>query len=103
MTIGLKLSDDILENVSHTTTALDMRLEICNVYQRHTLLNKLAARRDFYAATMKEAEKMLVYVNRVRKMASTLQSMDVTIDDKEMAMAVLNGLPPSILNDNRCN
>ncbi len=37
---------------------------------------------------------MLVYINRVRKMASTLQSMDVTIDDKEMAMAVLNGLPP---------
>ncbi len=37
---------------------------------------------------------MLVYIIRVRKMASTLQSMDVTIDDKEMAMAVLNGLPP---------
>ncbi len=26
-------------------------------------------------------------------MASVLQSMEVTIDDKEMAMAVLNGLP----------
>ncbi len=31
---------------------------------------------------------MLVYINRVRQMASVLQSMDVTIDDKEMAMAV---------------
>ncbi len=84
----------MLENVSHTTTALDMWLEICNVYQRHTLLNKLAERRDFYTAKMKEDEKMLVYVDRVRKMASTLQSMDATINDKEMAMAVLNGLPP---------
>ncbi len=27
-------------------------------------------------------------------MASVLQSMGVIIDDKEMAMAVLNGLPP---------
>ncbi len=36
---------------------------------------------------------MLVYINRVRQTASVLQSMDVTIDDKEMAMAVLNGLP----------
>lgn len=26
-------------------------------------------------------------------MASTLQSMDVVIDDKELAMAVLNGVP----------
>ncbi len=36
---------------------------------------------------------MLVYINRVRQMASVLQSMDVTIDDKEMDMVVLNGLP----------
>ncbi len=67
----------VLENVSHTTTALDMWLEICNVYQRHTLLNSSPQERDFYTATMKEGEKMLVYINRVRKMASTLQSMDV--------------------------
>ena len=37
---------------------------------------------------------MLTYVNRVRQMASILTSMEVHIDDKEMAMAVLNGLPP---------
>ncbi len=68
--------------------------EICNIHQLHTLLNKLAARRDFYTATMKEGEKMLVHNNRVRQMASVLQSMGVVIDDKEMAMAVLNGQPP---------
>ncbi len=37
---------------------------------------------------MKDGEQMLVYINLVRKMASTLQSMNVTIDDKQMAMAV---------------
>ncbi len=42
---------------------------------------------------MKSGEKMLVYINRVRQMASVLESMGVAIDDKEMAMAVLNGLP----------
>ncbi len=67
--------------------------EICNVHQRHTLLDKLAARRDFYTAATKQGEKMLVYINRVRQMASVLESMGVTIDDKEKAMAVLNGLP----------
>ncbi len=93
MTIGLTLSDEMLKNVCHTVTALEMWQEICNVHQRHTLLNKLAARRDFYTATMKSGEKMLVYINRVRQMASVLESMGVAIDDKEMAMAVLNGLP----------
>ena len=38
---------------------------------------------------------MLVYINRVRQMATVLTSMGVNIDDKEMAMAVLNGLPSS--------
>ncbi len=33
---------------------------------------------------------MLVNINRVRQMASVLESMGVAIDDKEMAMAVLN-------------
>eukprot|EP00171_Calliarthron_tuberculosum_P016921 IDg16921t1 len=92
-TIGLTLSDEMLKNVSHTTTALEMWEEICNVHQRHTLLNKLSARRDFYTATMQDGEKMLVYINRIRQMGLILQSMDVIIDDKEMAMAVLNGLP----------
>eukprot|EP00171_Calliarthron_tuberculosum_P023586 IDg23586t1 len=95
MTIGLTLSDEMLKNVSHTSTALEMWEEICNVYQRHTLLNKLSARREFYTATMQSGEKMLAYINRIRQMASVLQSMDVTIGDKELAMAVLNGLPAS--------
>ena len=95
MAIGISLSDEMLKNVRHTTTALEMWQEICNVHQRHTLLNKLAARRDFYTATMKQGEQMLVYINRVRQMASHLESMDVKIDEKEMAMAVLNGLPSS--------
>ncbi len=93
MIVGLTLSDEMLEDVSHTSTALEMWEEICNVHQRHTLLNKLAARRDFYTATMKKGEKMLVYIKRVRKIASVLESMGITIDDKEKAMAVLNGLP----------
>lgn len=93
MTIGLSLSDEMLKNVEHTTTALEMWTEVCNVHQRHTLLNKLTARRDFYTATMRSGEKILPYINRVRQMACTLESMGVAIDEKEMAMAVLNGLP----------
>ncbi len=58
--------------------------EICNVHQRHTLLNKLAARRDFYTAKMKQGETMLVYINRVRQMASILESTGVTIHEKEL-------------------
>ena len=36
---------------------------------------------------------MLAYSNLVRQLAARLKSMNVEIDDKEIAMAALNGLP----------
>lgn len=66
MTIGLTLSDDMVKNVSMTTTALEMWQEIHNVHQRHTLLNKVSAWRDLYTATIRESETMLTYISRVR-------------------------------------
>eukprot|EP00171_Calliarthron_tuberculosum_P023309 IDg23309t1 len=66
---------------------------ICDIYERHTLLNKLSARRKFYTATMKDGERVLEFSARIRQLASTLKSMGVTVDNNEMAMALLNGLP----------
>ena len=91
--IGLTLSDELLENVRESQTAKQMWTAIKNVFERHTLLNKLAARRKFYTATMNETETVLQFANRIRQLASTLKSMNVTIDESEMAMALLNGLP----------
>lgn len=44
---------------------------------------------------MENGEKFLTYLNRVKQFAATLKSMYVIIDDKELAMASLNGLPSS--------
>ena len=74
-------------------SAMDMWETILNVFERHTLLNKLAARRHFYTVIMQNNEKVLAYINRVKQLAARLKSMKVDIDDKEIAMAVLNGLP----------
>jgi len=70
-----------------------MWLTIKNIFERHTLLNKLAARRKFYTATKSEQESVLEFSNRIRHMAATLKSMDVIIEDSEMAMTLLCGLP----------
>ncbi len=66
---------------------------ICDIFERHTLLNKLAARRRFYTASMVEGEKILTNAARIRKYSSTLKSMGVTVDDGDMAMTLLCGLP----------
>ena len=91
--IGLSLSDEHLEHVRDAESAREMWESILNVFERHTLLNKLAARREFYTVKMFQGEKVLAYINRVKQLAGILKSMSVNIDDKEMAMAVLNGLP----------
>ena len=91
--IGLTLSDELLENVREVTTTSEMWKTICDVFERHTLLNKLSARRKFYTATKEEGESALQFANRIRQLAATLKSMNVTIEDSEMAMAMLNGLP----------
>ena len=91
--IGLTLSDTHLEQVQHAYSAKEMWILICDIFEKHTLLNKLAARRRFYTAKMHDTEKILAFAARVRQMAATLKSMSVSIEDSEMAMALLNGLP----------
>ena len=91
--IALTLSDTHLDQAQHAPTAKKMWSLICDIYEKHTLLNKLSARRRFYTATMLETESILQYSGRIRQLASTLKSMSVTIGDAEMAMAFLNGLP----------
>eukprot|EP00171_Calliarthron_tuberculosum_P021771 IDg21771t1 len=91
--IGLTLSDNDLEQVRHATTSRQMWNLLCDIYEKHTLLNKLAARRRFYTAKMAESEKIMAFAARVRQLASTLKSMSVPIDDNELAMSFLNGLP----------
>lgn len=91
--IGLSLSDELLENVREVETTKDMWIAIRNVFERHTLLNKLSARKKFYTATKHSDESVLQFSNRVRQLASTLKSMNVDISESEMAMALLNGLP----------
>ena len=91
--IGLSLSDDLLNHVREVKTAKDMWEVIQNVFERHTLLNKLSARRRFYTAVMEEEESVLQFSNRITQLASILCGMGVEIDDSEKAMALLNGLP----------
>ena len=91
--IGLTLSDDLLENVRDVASTKDMWQKICDIFERHTLLNKLSARKKFYTALKGENESAPQFSNRIRQLASTLKSMKVTVDESEMAMALLNGLP----------
>ena len=57
--IGLSLSTEQLKHVRDVTSAKQMWNVIKDVFERHTFLNKLTARRRFYTVTMETGEKML--------------------------------------------
>lgn len=48
--IGFSLSNGLLENNREVISTKDMWTSVKNVFERHTLLNKLLARRKFYTA-----------------------------------------------------
>ena len=91
--IGLTLSDDLLENVREVETTKAMRTAIKNVLERHTVLNKLSARKSIYTATMSAEESVLQFANCISQLASTLKSMNAVISEGEVVVALLNGLP----------
>lgn len=95
---GLSLSDETLGPVRDTKTAKEMWKVIKNVFEGHTTLNKLVARRNIYTATPEGEEKVLTYINRVKKLADCISSMDVEIDQNEISMALLHGLPSRFEN-----
>lgn len=84
-----------LENCRGATTAKEIWQYVLEVFERHTLLNKLSAGRKFYTVTMGNNEKVLVYLIHVKQLAAVLKPMDVEILDSEIAMEALNGLPQS--------
>ena len=91
--IGLSLSNNHLEQVQHSKSAKEMWKSVCDIYEKHTLLNQLTARRRFYTAAMKESDKILDFAARIRHHSSVLKSMGTTVNDQDMAMTFLSGLP----------
>lgn len=56
--IVITLSDNHLEQVQQASSALAMWNLICDIFEKHTLLNKLAARRKFCIASISVGEKV---------------------------------------------
>lgn len=91
-TIGLYLSDEILENASEVKSKKKCGL-LSNVFERHALLKEISGLQKFYTAVMKETDPILSFSNRIRQLAATIKSMSLEVPQNEMAIELLNSLP----------
>lgn len=87
------MNDDHLGHVRDNDTASEVWRGICNVFQRKTLLNGIKARRAFYSLKMRDDEKVLHFINRVRHLVFDLKWMEILVEEEDIAMALLCGLP----------
>ena len=96
--IGLSISDDDLQLIGDCDSAAEQWKCILDLYQRKTLLNKVLIHRKFYSVKMATNEMVMPFISRVRQIAADCKAMDVPIDDTEMEMTVLCGLPSKFDN-----
>lgn len=71
------MSDVHIEHVRDAESAKERWEKSNNVFEHHTLLKKLTARRRFYTVTMEVGKKTLSYLNRAKHLAATLKSADL--------------------------
>lgn len=83
----------IIEHICGVSSAKEILDCIYIVFNYHTLLSRLRARRDLYIVQMGAEEWMLLFINMVLPSGSVLGSMSVVIDTQELGKATLSGLP----------
>lgn len=91
--ISLTLSDERLDQVLDFGKNADMWNEICDVFQRKALLNRINARQAFYSVKMREDEETIKAITHVRQLASDLKIMDIIVEEKDISKAILHRLP----------
>lgn len=96
--ICLALSQKQLKHVSDAFSDREMWNTILNIFERHALRNTLHERQKLYIGTKQFGEKVLSSVGWLKELTRPLRSMDIEIDDKERAMAVLDRHAPSFEN-----
>lgn len=86
------LSDEHLKHLSDASTTKEIWNDKLNVFERCTLLNKLAAQQRFYTVKLQAGEKILPYLNSVKQLSGTPKFTTSNVDDNDSALAALNGL-----------
>lgn len=90
--IGSSFSDHHVEHVHEYSTAKHTSLAVLNVPNRHTLLSKLAGRRDLHTVQITPSRSEEQFVIRIRQLDAKTNARTVFVDDEETAVEVLNGL-----------
>ena len=92
-TILLSLNDQILRKVIKESTAIGMCSKLEQLFMTKTLPNRIYLKQRFYGFKMDEAKSIDDNIDEFTKLMVDLESLEVTIDDEDHAIFLLNSLP----------
>lgn len=92
-TIDLKLSDDHLYHVCGLATAQNMWNALVIAFHHRKMVNKLNVCRNLYFTEKKWWREAASIHQLCGQLASDVKDMDITVEDEDLAVTVVCGLP----------
>ncbi|KAL1564721.1 Integrase catalytic domain-containing protein [Salvia divinorum] len=93
--IILCLSDKVLREVSKETTAAGVWLKLESLYMTKSLANRLYMKQRLYSYRFAENRTISEQLDQFNKFVDDLEDIDVSLDDEDKAIILLNALPQS--------
>jgi hypothetical protein len=91
--IQLSLYFDVPCEVMHEKSATTLWKKLEELYMTKSLANKLRLKERLYTICMSEGTSMQSHLNEYNSIIVDLESLDVTIDDKDKAILLVVPLP----------
>ena len=87
------VKDHILPSIANLKTAFDMFTTIQSTFEINNTSRLLTLKQDLLYIKMKNGESITSYFLRITELKDQLATMQNQIDDKELSMIALRGLP----------
>lgn len=93
--IILCLGDKVLREVSRETTAAGVWTKLESLYMTKSLANRLYMKQRLYSYKISDGKSILDQLDEFNKAVDDLENIEVTLEDEDKAIILLNALPKS--------
>ena len=93
--IQLCLAPHVLREVLDKTIAVDLWVQLEELYMTKSLTNKIRLKERLYTFRMAERTPVQKHLNEFNSILIDLESLDVKIEDEDKAILLVVSLPPS--------
>ena len=96
--IHLHLSNTILQDVMKEKTSASLWAKLKQIYMKKSLPSKMHLKQHLYSHRMVKGTSLEDHLTVFKDIVSDLESMELKVEDEDLALILLCSLPPSYRN-----